>query len=155
MSEEVKPAIAQFIGEYAKVLDDKRRVALPSKWRFEGDDNENTYLAIQATSYKAIIVMPPEKTALLREKISKISIANPNKRRALAKFLQNAQTFGCDKQGRIMLSESLLKWANITKEVCIAGNELDFEIWNPQLREEWLAQSTLEDDTALIEEFGI
>jgi len=54
-----------------------------------------------------------------------------------------------------MLSESLLKWANITKEVCIAGNELDFEIWNPQLREEWLAQSTLEDDTALIEEFGI
>lgn len=155
MSDAEKSAKAQFIGEYTKTLDDKRRVALPSKWRFLGDDSEETYLAIQATSYKAIIVMPPEKTALLREKISRISIANPNKRRALAKFLQNAQTFGCDKQGRIMLSEALLKYADISKDVCIAGNELDFEIWNPKLRAKWLAQSTAEDDTALIEEFGI
>ncbi len=139
---------------FAKQLDEKRRVAIPAKWRFKGDDSENSYLAI-FTSYNAILVMPPDMASELRTKISKISIANPQKRRALAKFMNNACTFGCDKQGRITLNETILAKAQITKDVCLAGMGGTFEIWNPKLREQWLGESSPEDDAALIEEFGI
>jgi len=143
-----------YAGEFYKQLDEKRRVTIPAKWRFSGDDAENSYLAIP-TNYGAISVMPPDMTAQLREKISKITMANAEKRRALANFMRDACTFGCDKQGRIMLDESILSKAKITREVCMAGMGATFEIWNPDLRKEWLAQSSTGADAALLEDLGI
>ena len=108
-----------YAGTFMKVLDEKRRITIPAKWRFKDDDGENSYLAILVKygTYNAVRVMPPDMAAELRSKISKIPITNVAKQRALAKFLQNACTFGCDKQGRIMLDESILAKADIKKEV--------------------------------------
>ena len=60
----------------------------------------------------------------------------------------------CD-EGRIMLDESILTKAHITKEVCLAGMNSTFEIWNPKHRDEWLGESTPEDDINLLEDLGI
>ena len=146
-----------YAGTFTKVLDPKRRVTIPAKWRFKGDEGENSYLAILARygQYSAILVMPPDMAAQLRSKISKIPITNVAKRRALANFLQNACTFGCDKQGRIMLDESILAKAGIEREVCMAGMGANVELWNPAHRTEWLGESTPEDDAALLEDLGI
>ncbi len=132
-----------YAGTFTKVLDPKRRITIPAKWRFKGDEGENSYLAILARygQYSAILVMPPDMAAQLRSKISKIPITNVAKRRALANFLQNACTFGCDKQGRIMLDESILAKAGIEREVCMAGMGANFELWNPAHRTEWLGES--------------
>ena len=144
-----------YASKFVKQLDEKRRVTSPSKWRFEGDDADNAYLAI-VTSYGAIEVLPPQRAAIILENISKISVANPAKRRVLAKFLENSCTFGCDKQGRIMLNEDILKRAGIEKDVCLAGMGTSFELWNPQKREEWLAQSDDSiDEISLAEELGM
>ncbi len=154
MSESQTAFTPTYADVFAKQLDEKHRLCIPAKWRFKGDEGENSYLAI-LTNYNAILVMPPDMAAELRSKISKISIANPQKRRALAKFMENACTFGCDKQGRIKLNDTILTKAQITKEACFAGMGGTFEIWNPKLREQWLGESSPEDDAALIEEFGI
>ena len=156
MPEELK-VNEPYAGEFLKVLDDKRRVTIPAKWRFNGDDAENSYLAILTRygEYSSILVMPPDMAADLRLKISKIPITNVAKRRALANFMRNACTFGCDKQGRIMLDESILTKAHITKEVCLAGMNSTFEIWNPKHRDEWLGESTPEDDINILEDLGI
>ena len=68
-----------YAGEFSKQLDEKRRVTIPAKWRFKGDEAENSYLAIP-TTYGSISVMPPQMIADLHSKISKISMANPAKR---------------------------------------------------------------------------
>ena len=146
-----------YAGTFMKVLDEKRRITIPAKWRFKDDDGENSYLAILVKygTYNAVRVMPPDMAAELRSKISKIPITNVAKQRALAKFLQNACTFGCDKQGRIMLDESILAKADIKKEVCMAGMGANFDLWNPEHRADWLGESPDDDDTALLEELGI
>ena len=40
-----------------------------------------------------------------------------------------------DKQGRIMISPSLLKYSNISKEVLIIGMINKIEIWDPNILE--------------------
>jgi MraZ protein len=34
-----------YVGEYQHTLDDKHRLTIPSKWRFDGDE-EDVYLAL-------------------------------------------------------------------------------------------------------------
>ncbi len=153
MSDEAK-SLCFYAGEFEKQLDEKRRITIPAKWRFKGDEGENSYLAIP-TTYGAISVFPPNMMAEIYQKISKISIANPAKRKVLQRFMSKSCTFGCDKQGRAMLGESVLKAAGINKEVCMVGMGAGFEIWNPQTREKWLGDSDASEDASLLEELGL
>jgi len=153
MAEEIRDATF-YAGEFNKQLDEKRRVTIPSKWRFRGDEADNSYLAIP-TVYGSISVLPPTMMAELHAKISKISMANPEKRRALSKFMSQSCTFGCDKQGRVMLGEAILKRAGVKKDVRMVGMGSTFEIWDPETRDAWLGESASEDDAALLEELGL
>ena len=156
MSEEIKDSVF-YAGKFSKQLDEKRRITIPAKWRFKGDDEENSYLAMP-TTYGSIAVLPPSMTADLYQKISKISMTNPAKRRAVQRWMEQSSTFGCDKQGRVMLDEDLLKLAGIKKEVCIVGMGPTFEIWNPEKRREWLgepSESTRAEDISMLEELGL
>lgn len=142
------------IGEFTKQLDEKRRITIPAKWRFDGDNADDAYIAI-ATNYGSIEVLPPSRAAALMENISKISIVNPDKRKALARFLKASCTFGCDKQGRIMLSEPILKRAGIKKDVCLVGMGTSFELWDPKRRDEWMSEGDDADDISIAEELGL
>jgi len=156
MSDEVATSVF-YAGKFSKQLDEKRRVTIPAKWRFKGDIEENSYLAIP-TTYGSISVLPPSVKAELLQKISKISMANPSKRRVLQRWMEQSDTFGCDKQGRAMLNEELLMTAGITKDICMVGMGSTFEIWNPQKRKEWLGETnetTKAEDAALLEELGL
>ena len=85
-------------------------------------------------------------------------MTNPAKRRALQRWIEQSDTFPCDKQGRAMLSEGLLKMAGIQKDVCLVGMGTTFEIWNPQKRKEWLGEtneSSKAEDAALLEDLGL
>jgi DNA-binding transcriptional regulator/RsmH inhibitor MraZ len=45
-------------------------------------------------------------------------------------LFSRADSFGCDKQGRINLSESLLHHAGIKGKAILAGNFTDYSIWS-------------------------
>ena len=45
-------------------------------------------------------------------------------------LFSKAHSFGCDKQGRINLSEDLLSHAGIKGKAVLAGNFTDFSIWS-------------------------
>ncbi len=120
-----------YAGEFAKQLDEKRRVSFPTKWRFAGDEDDNSYLAIvQDDEY--ISILPPKEMALMREKISQVSKKNKVKQTAIRKMMKDSYTFGCDKHGRIMFTEAVLKRVGIDKEICLVGNGNTFEVWNPE-----------------------
>ena len=153
---ETQQELIFYAGEFEKQLDDKRRVTIPAKWRFKGDNSENSYFAIP-TLYGAVSVLPPSMMRQLLDKISKISMANAQKRRVLSKFMSQSCTFGCDKQGRIMLDETTLARAGIKKTAKLVGMGATFEIWDPERRNKWLAQSEGDgaEDAALLEELGL
>ena len=89
-----------FVGEFTHALDSKGRVTIPSKWRIQG--GENTYLALPNPS-GYITVYPPKMIERLEEKVSEASLSDPQAQSLLMELFSKADSFGCDKQGRINL----------------------------------------------------
>lgn len=118
-----------YVGEYQHGLDDKGRLTIPSKWRFVGDQEE-VYLALP-NPIGCVTVYPPKMVARLEEKVSGVSLGNQAGQKALMQLFSKADTLGCDKQGRIILSEKLRSFASLQKEVNLVGNFTLFHIWNP------------------------
>ena len=93
-----------FVGEFTHALDSKGRVTIPSKWRIQG--GENTYLALPNPS-GYITVYPPKMIERLEEKVAEASLSDPQAQSLLMELFSKADSFGCDKQGRINLSDKL------------------------------------------------
>lgn len=127
---------AVYMGEYTRPMDDKRRLTVPSKWRFSGDETEQAYLALPNPN-GSITLYPPEMTAKLYQKVSEIGMADQQKQKVILNLFRKGESLGCDKQGRIMLSEKLMAYANIAKEALLIGGLATFHIWNPQNFEKW------------------
>lgn len=119
-----------FVGKHQRNLDSKNRITIPSKWRFEGD-TEDVYLALPDPS-GAIHVLPPSRVAKLMEVIESGSLSDEDMATLQDKLFSQAHSFGCDKQGRVNLTEELLEHSGITKEAIIVGRLSDFRIWSPE-----------------------
>ena len=120
-------ALTYFVGEFTHSLDSKGRVTIPSKWRIPGGDN--TYLALpNQDGY--ITVYPPKMVARLEENMGEAKLSDVRRRALSMELFSRADSFGCDKQGRINLSEDLLSHAGIKGKAVLAGNFTDFSIWS-------------------------
>ncbi len=116
-----------FVGEFEHALDNKGRITIPSKWRISGGDN--TYLALPNPS-GYLTVYPPRMVARLEEKVSNASLSDARVQSLLMELFSKADSFGCDKQGRINLSAKLLQHAGISKKAVLVGNFSAFAIWS-------------------------
>ena len=122
----VELAITYFVGEFTHSLDTKGRLTIPSKWRIPGGDN--TYLALpNQDGY--ITVYPPKMVARLEENMGDAKLEASVAGLCRWNFFP-ADSFGCDKQRRINLSQDLLRHAGIKGKAVLAGNFTDFSIWS-------------------------
>lgn len=119
-------AITYFVGEFTHSLDSKGRLTIPSKWRIAGGDN--TYLALPNPE-GFITVYPPKMVARLEENMGGAKLSDTRRQSMSMQLFSRADSFGCDKQGRINISESLLRHAGIKGRAILAGNFTDFSIW--------------------------
>ena len=123
----VERAITYFVGEFTHSLDTKGRLTIPSKWRIPGGDN--TYLALpNQDGY--ITVYPPKMVARLEENMGDAKLSDVRRGALSMELFSRADSFGCDKQGRINLSQDLLRHAGIKGKAVLAGNFTDFSIWS-------------------------
>ena len=120
-----------FVGEFTHALDAKGRVTIPSKWRIQG--GENTYLGLPNPS-GSITVYPPKMIERLEEKVSEASLSDPQAQSLLMELFSKADSFGCDKQGRINLSDKLLEHAGIKGKAVLVGKFSSFAIWSEDRR---------------------
>ena len=120
-----------FVGEFTHALDAKGRVTIPSKWRIQG--GENTYLGLPNPS-GYITVYPPKMIERLEEKVSEASLSDPQAQSLLMELFSKADSFGCDKQGRINLSDKLLEHAGIKGKAVLVGKFSSFAIWSEDRR---------------------
>ena len=118
-----------YVGKYEHSVDGKGRLTIPSKWRFRGDDRD-AYLAMPNPS-GFITVYPPAMIELLQEKVSEVGMAEEDQDDLMDLFAQS-DSFGCDKQGRINLTDRLRAHASIEKEAILVGNLSSFVIWSAQ-----------------------
>lgn len=115
-----------FIGEFQHSLDQKGRLAVPVKFR---DSFVNGAVVTRGID-KCLFVYSKSEWEALADKISKLPLTQSNSRAFARLMFAGAVTAEIDKQGRILLPEFLKKYAELSKQVVVAGVFNRLEIWN-------------------------
>ena len=123
-----------FVGTFRHSVDEKNRVAIPAKWRAAAKGSQEFYVLPLPNDH--LFVLPEGAMDKMMERADDISIGEYERRGVLRLIAGNAHGTPCDKQGRIVLTEDLLKHAGIADEAVLVGVLKGFEIWSPSRLEE-------------------
>ncbi len=119
-----------FSGEFRHALDPKNRVTVPARWR-KTDSDEFHLMADRSGSF--LRAMPPEQFRAVGDKLAAMpDISAQKKQDFLQLFYSQALLVVVDKQGRLLVPESLGKVVGLSGEVMLAGVRDTFQIWSPE-----------------------
>ena len=118
-----------FMGEYHHTIDEKGRLTIPSKVRYELGESFIVTRGID----RCLFIYPKHEWEQI---ITKYRLL-PNTKEArnfMRFFLSGATVCEFDKQGRINISAPLIKYAGLEKECIIIGVNDRLEVWS---RDAW------------------
>lgn len=119
-----------FIGEYEHALDNKKRIIIPSKFREELGSKFILTKGLDGCLY----VYTLNEWENLELKLKTLPLTNKNARAFVRFFFSGANELEPDKQGRILIPQNLLEYAEIKKEIVSIGVSSRVEIWS---KEKW------------------
>lgn len=125
-----------FMGEYHHTIDDKGRLTIPSKVREKLGDNFIVTRGID----KCLFVYPNNEWNNVINKYKEL----PNTKDArnfMRFFLSGATQSDFDKQGRINIANTLIKYAGLKKDCVIIGVNERLEIWDKETWEEFISNN--------------
>jgi len=133
-----------FLGRFSHNLDAKGRLAIPAKFRGALADG----LVVTRGIDRCLSVYPLTAWLVLAERISALSISDPDARQFKRMVFAEAMDEELDAQGRIVVPPELRRYAGIEREAIVVGMNTYVEIWDPT---RWSALSaTVEDEGASI-----
>lgn len=115
-----------FIGEYNHTIDAKGRVIIPQKFREALGDSFYISKGLDGCLW----IHPSEEWASFRASLRSLSAIDEDSRRFKRFFLAGATDCELDKQGRILIPGPLRNYADLTKDVVLAGMDNRIEIWS-------------------------
>ncbi len=115
-----------FIGEYQHILDGKKRVAIPSKFRVKFRKGA----VITRGLDKCLFVYPKLEWEAIAEKLGTMPVGERKTRSFVRLMLAGAVDVELDSQGRVLVPEYLKKYAKLSRKVIIAGLFNRIEIWD-------------------------
>ena len=119
---------------YRNVVDEKRRVQIPAKWRPENGDQRFTLMVWKKSTQQdaCLLVLPPQLMQTLTQKLTAMPFADPRVE-ALRRLLgSNSDQVPLDSVGRICLPEGMAKAAGIKTQAVLVGMFDRFQIWSPE-----------------------
>lgn len=117
-----------FLGEFEHTIDDKGRVAVPARFREEVREG----LVVTRGFDHCLQVFPRPTWQTLAQRISALSLGNPEVRNLRRLLFSGAAEVDIDRQGRILIPQNLREYAGLVEQVVIAGLDTYFEIWNQE-----------------------
>ena len=115
------------IGKYTAKLDEKNRLFVPSKLRAELGDNFFVTLGVNC-GHRCLTVYTAAEWQTLSENFNSLSISQ--RAGATSLIFMNAAECSPDKQFRFSLTQFLIDYAGIDREVMIVGRAGQAEIWD-------------------------
>ena len=115
------------IGKYAAKLDDKNRLFVPSKLRTELGDNFFVTLGVNC-GHRCLTIYTAAEWQTLSDNFNALSISQ--RAGATSLIFMNAAECAPDKQFRFSLTQFLIDYAGIDREVLIVGRAGQAEIWD-------------------------
>ena len=119
-----------FMGEYRHTVDPKGRLIVPSKFR----ELLGAEFVVTRGLDGCLFVYPMESWEAYVEELKKLPLTDRNARLFTRFIIAGATTCELDKQGRILIPTTLREFANLKKDVLLAGMLDHIEIWD---EDEW------------------
>lgn len=122
-----------FIGEYYHALDNKNRIIIPSKFRDELGENFILTKGLDGCLYAYTL----ESWKIFQDKLSKLPLTSKDARSFARFFFSGANEVDIDKQGRTLIPQSLIEYAQIKKDIVSVGISNRIEIWSKDRWDEY------------------
>ena len=115
------------IGKYSAKLDEKNRLFVPAKLRTELGDDFYVTLGVNC-GHRCLTVYTAAEWQRLSDNFNALSLAQRSGATSL--IFMNAAECVPDKQFRFGLTQNLIEYAGIDREVMIVGRAGQAEIWD-------------------------
>ena len=142
-----------FYGEYTYSIDEKKRLAIPPKFR--------KVLGKKAVITKGLdqclFLYPEKEWGVLAKKLSKLPLSQSDARGFARLMLTGAMEVEIDNLGRILIPDYLKEYAKLKKKVVIAGVYNRIEIWDEKIWKEYKEKTEKEvgDIAERLKELGV
>ena len=114
------------MGEFHHNIDDKGRLIIPSKFRYELGEK----FVITRGLEKCLFVYSLTEWEKIVKRLRSLPFTNKDARNFTRFFLSGAAECEFDKQGRINITYPLVRYADLTKDCVIIGANDRLEIWS-------------------------
>lgn len=141
------------IGSYTHTLDPKKRLSIPAKWRSSLGEK----IVITSGLDQSLFVFGDDEWKKIAEKLVSLGFLDADSRQFARYMLANAFEVSIDSHGRVLIPESLAKFASLNDEVILAGLYSRIEIWDKSTYDKLMSNTSKNaDDMALrIAKLGI
>lgn len=142
-----------FFGEYTYSIDEKKRLAIPPKFR--------KVLGKKAVITKGLdqclFLYPAKEWGNLAKKLSQLPLSQSDARGFARLMLAGAMEVEIDNLGRILIPDYLKEYALLKKKVVIAGVYNRIEIWDEKKWKEYKERTEKEvgDIAERLKELGV
>jgi MraZ protein len=110
-------------------MDNKGRVSIPMRFREILQERQERQLIL--TNWDGyILAYPHNEWVKLEAKLAELKTFNKNNRNFKRFLLSGVEECPLDRQGRILIPQSLREYAKLGREIAIVGQVQNFEIWD-------------------------
>ncbi len=141
--------VNMLMGKYTHSLDSKNRLIIPSKLK----EQLGNKVIISPSTDKCLKLYSQEEWGKLAAKISELPATKVSA--IVRSIYSKAIEVEPDNQGRVMLTQELLSFAGITKNVLTAGCGNYAEIWAEEIWNDMNMDEGPENLRELLEELGL
>ena len=133
-----------FMGEYNHIIDAKGRLIIPARFReLLGEE----FILTKGLD-GCLSIYPMDAWEAFETKLRALPLTNKNARTFTRFFVAGATNCELDRQGRILVPQTLREFAGLEKEVVLTGNLDLIEIWS---KEKWSENCNYDDMDSIAE----
>lgn len=142
-----------FIGEYTYSIDEKKRLAIPAKFR----SLLGKKAVITRGLDQCLFLFPAKEWGDLAKKLAQLPLSQADARGFARLMLTGAMEVSLDNLGRILIPDYLKTYAILKKKVVIAGVYNRVEIWDEGEWQEYKKkiETTVGDIAEKLKELGV
>jgi transcriptional regulator MraZ len=129
-----------FTGEYHHAVDGKGRIAVPSRFRAQLAGE----IVVAQWLDSCLAIFPGQAWESLSGRVGGLPMTDPNARLLQRRLFAGAFETELDRQGRVLVPQSLRSWAGLETEAKVLGLQDHAEIWAP---DRWDAYRRALDDS--------
>jgi len=128
--------VSAFLGTHQNRFDAKGRVSIPAPFRAalraQLQEGESLVILRPSTLHPCIEAWPSGAFSSLAAPLAEIDVFSEDHDDLATSIYADAYPLDSDKEGRIIIPESLRHHAGLTDEVAFMGAGRTFQIWEPQ-----------------------